>query len=149
MSGIHIGKRRRSDSTQRNKKHTASGNTRHVEAKRSERQGQQRERDDTPGHPVIQPPDSPVEVTPHTSRWRPGEPVGRRVGTLRPRPGEPVGVRGRYLRHQSGRRPGESVGMVVDTTYLPPHSRRRWPGEPVGARVRTFCWGALPLTPGP
>jgi hypothetical protein len=75
--------------------------------------------------------------------------TARRVGTLRRRPGETGGRGGRYLPHQPARRPGESVGLVVDTRYLPPHSRRRWPGEPVGARVRTFCWGALPLTPGP
>jgi hypothetical protein len=131
--------------------HTASENTRHAEAKRREREGQ-RKRDDTPGHPVIQPPASPVEVnlfpppTPaggdQENRWAGGsgpwggdrqKPVGVEVGTFPTNPG-------------GDRESRWAWWSIVDTS---PDSRRRWPGEPVGARVRTFCWGALPLTPGP
>ncbi|CAK9873709.1 unnamed protein product [Sphagnum jensenii] len=44
--------------------HTASANTQDTQKGSAAREkGRQRERDDTPGHPVIQPPDSPVEVT--------------------------------------------------------------------------------------
>ncbi|CAK9220872.1 unnamed protein product [Sphagnum troendelagicum] len=63
MSGIHIGKRRRSDSTQRNK-NTQPAQTQDTQKGSAAREkGRQRERDDTPGHPVIRTPASPVEVT--------------------------------------------------------------------------------------
>jgi hypothetical protein len=97
MSGIHIGKRRRSDSTQRNKNtqraETQDTQKRSAERQRGRKAEGERRHSRSSGHPStgFSGRSDPFS-TPHTSRWRPGEPVGRRVGTLRRRPGEPVGV---------------------------------------------------------
>jgi hypothetical protein len=122
MSGIHIGKRRRSDST---RIATRTHSERKHKTRRSEAQGERRAEEErrhsrSSGHPAtgFSGRSEPFS-TPHTGRWRPGEPLGRRVGTLRRRPAETGGRGGRYLPHQPGRRPGESVGLVVDSRYLP------------------------------
>ncbi|CAM6027506.1 unnamed protein product [Sphagnum balticum] len=83
--------------------------------------------------------------TPHTGRWRPGEPLGKRVGTFRRRPGETGGRGGRYLPHQPGRRPGESVGLVVDTRYLAPPLAQVVTGRTGGREGQELLLGGLAI----
>lgn len=132
------------------REHTASGNTRHVEAKRSERERAaegERRHSRSSGHPAtgFSGRSDPFSTPPHQEleTRRTG---GQAVRDLEAETGRTGGRGGRYLRHQSGRRPGESV---VDTRYLPP---TRAGGDRENRWVRgsgPSAGGALPLTPGP
>ncbi|CAM6050260.1 unnamed protein product [Sphagnum compactum] len=131
--------------------HTASGNTRHAEAKRSEREGAEggRRHSRSSGHPAtgFSGRSDPFSTPPHqqVETRRTGGQAGRDLEAETGR----TGGRGGRLPSQPTREETGRIGGLGGRYSIPPPLAQAVTGRTGGCEGQDLLLGALPLTPGP